>query len=177
MLDDGFDFSFSGLKTAVVNHVGAHPDDAVPTSRRRSRRRSSTCSSTQARARADEAGRQGRRSAGAWRPTRPCGARSERRRRAAGPPCSCPAGPLHRQRGDDRGAAWYRLRRRRPATPLDAGARPDLSLGPFEPMLAGGRCWLRLALARVAQCPGQPAAPDVLSATCRHAEARQEAPS
>ena len=26
MLDDGLDFSFSGLKTAVVNHVRAHPD-------------------------------------------------------------------------------------------------------------------------------------------------------
>ena len=29
MLHDGLDFSFSGLKTAVVNHVRAHPD--VPT--------------------------------------------------------------------------------------------------------------------------------------------------
>jgi N6-L-threonylcarbamoyladenine synthase len=26
MLDDGYDFSFSGLKTAVVNHVRKHPD-------------------------------------------------------------------------------------------------------------------------------------------------------
>ncbi|MEY2569666.1 MAG: tRNA N6-adenosine threonylcarbamoyltransferase, partial [Acidimicrobiaceae bacterium] len=26
MLDDGFDFSFSGLKTSVVNHVRKHPD-------------------------------------------------------------------------------------------------------------------------------------------------------
>ena len=26
MYDDGYDFSFSGLKTAVVNHVRAHPD-------------------------------------------------------------------------------------------------------------------------------------------------------
>jgi N6-L-threonylcarbamoyladenine synthase len=29
MLDDGPDFSFSGLKTAVVNHVRRHPDTAV----------------------------------------------------------------------------------------------------------------------------------------------------
>jgi len=29
MLDDGLDFSFSGLKTAVVNHVRAHPDVAT----------------------------------------------------------------------------------------------------------------------------------------------------
>ena len=29
MLADGFDFSFSGLKTAVVTHVRAHPDDEV----------------------------------------------------------------------------------------------------------------------------------------------------
>lgn len=28
MLDDGFDFSFSGLKTAVVNHCREHPDAA-----------------------------------------------------------------------------------------------------------------------------------------------------
>src|SRR4029450_13011732 len=26
MLDEGYDFSFSGLKTAVVNHVRKHPD-------------------------------------------------------------------------------------------------------------------------------------------------------
>ena len=26
MLDDGLDFSFSGLKTSVVNHVRKHPD-------------------------------------------------------------------------------------------------------------------------------------------------------
>jgi N6-L-threonylcarbamoyladenine synthase len=30
MLDEGFDFSFSGLKTAVINHVRAHPDDDLP---------------------------------------------------------------------------------------------------------------------------------------------------
>ena len=44
MLDDGLDFSFSGLKTAVVTHARpARPRRA--TSRRRSRRRSSTRSS------------------------------------------------------------------------------------------------------------------------------------
>ncbi|HEY8525959.1 MAG TPA: tRNA (adenosine(37)-N6)-threonylcarbamoyltransferase complex transferase subunit TsaD [Acidimicrobiales bacterium] len=30
MLDDGYDFSFSGLKTAVVNHVRRHPDVSTP---------------------------------------------------------------------------------------------------------------------------------------------------
>jgi len=29
MLDDGYDFSFSGLKTAVINHVRKHPDVAT----------------------------------------------------------------------------------------------------------------------------------------------------
>jgi N6-L-threonylcarbamoyladenine synthase len=29
MRDDGFDFSFSGLKTAVINHVRRHPDSEV----------------------------------------------------------------------------------------------------------------------------------------------------
>ncbi len=30
MIDDGLDFSFSGLKTAVVNHVRANPDVSTP---------------------------------------------------------------------------------------------------------------------------------------------------
>ncbi len=30
LADDGFDFSFSGLKTAVVNHVRKHPEAATP---------------------------------------------------------------------------------------------------------------------------------------------------
>jgi N6-L-threonylcarbamoyladenine synthase len=30
MLDSGLDFSFSGLKTAVINHVRAHPDVSTP---------------------------------------------------------------------------------------------------------------------------------------------------
>ena len=30
MRDDGYDFSFSGLKTAVINHVRRHPDVEVP---------------------------------------------------------------------------------------------------------------------------------------------------
>ncbi len=30
MLDEGYDFSFSGLKTAVINHVRSHPDDDLP---------------------------------------------------------------------------------------------------------------------------------------------------
>jgi N6-L-threonylcarbamoyladenine synthase len=30
MLENGLDFSFSGLKTAVINHVRAHPDVSTP---------------------------------------------------------------------------------------------------------------------------------------------------
>ena len=30
MRDEGYDFSFSGLKTAVVNHVRKHPEAATP---------------------------------------------------------------------------------------------------------------------------------------------------
>jgi N6-L-threonylcarbamoyladenine synthase len=30
LADDGFDFSFSGLKTAVINHVRKHPDVSTP---------------------------------------------------------------------------------------------------------------------------------------------------
>ena len=44
MLDQGYDFSFSGLKTAVINHVRKHPDvTTADVSRPASRRRSSTC--------------------------------------------------------------------------------------------------------------------------------------
>jgi N6-L-threonylcarbamoyladenine synthase len=30
MLENGLDFSFSGLKTAVINHVRTHPDVSTP---------------------------------------------------------------------------------------------------------------------------------------------------
>src|SRR5205823_14156231 len=30
MIDDGYDFSFSGLKTAVINYVRKHPDVSTP---------------------------------------------------------------------------------------------------------------------------------------------------
>ncbi len=73
MLDEGFDFSFSGLKTAVVNHVRKHPDVATADvarqlpggGRRRARRRR----------RAGPPPRSAPRpcaSAAAWPPTRSC---------------------------------------------------------------------------------------------------------
>jgi hypothetical protein len=49
MLHDGLDFSFSGLKTAVVNHVRAHPDVATEHVAARPSRPSSMCSSTRPR--------------------------------------------------------------------------------------------------------------------------------
>ena len=60
MLDDGLDFSFSGLKTSVINHVRQHPDVSHRRrGRRRSRRRWSTSSSPKARRAADEIGAKG----------------------------------------------------------------------------------------------------------------------
>ena len=43
MKDDGLDFSFSGLKTAVVNHVRKNPDVTTPDVAAASRRPWSTC--------------------------------------------------------------------------------------------------------------------------------------
>ena len=41
--DDGYDFSFSGLKTSVITYVRKHPETPSPTWPPRSRRRWSTC--------------------------------------------------------------------------------------------------------------------------------------
>ena len=94
MPGDGYDFSFSGLKTSVVNRVRKEPDaQPRPTWPPRSRRRWSTCWSP---------GPAGPRPTWApgrcawpagWRPTRCCGPASSRsaRRTASGP--SCPPGP------------------------------------------------------------------------------------
>ena len=104
MLHDGLDFSFSGLKTAVVNHVRAHPDvrhrargRQLPAGRRR-------CARPQGHDRGPRGRRQG------------AGARRWRRRqlaladaRAGGLRARRPAlpaaqpGHVHRQRGHDRG--------------------------------------------------------------------------
>ena len=77
MLDDGDDFSFSGLKTAVVQWVRKHPGARSPTSRRRSRPRSSTCSSPSC---------CGPRTAPASRPS--SSAAGSRRTRRCAPACS-----------------------------------------------------------------------------------------
>ena len=141
------DFSFSGLKTAVVNHVRTHARRArSPTSPRRSRRRSSTSSSTSC----------------SPRPTRPARRRScigggvaansrlrarvadGRRARPGGraflpPPCA-----LHRQRGDDRGRRLVAARGRRPH-PARRRRRPQpppLNLAPSRSAgCSGGAGW------------------------------------
>ena len=93
MRDDGLDFSFSGLKTAVINHVRKHPDVAtadvaasLPGGRRR---------------RARHQGPPGRparsaprpcASAAAWRPTRSCASASCRRASRTASTASCRAG-------------------------------------------------------------------------------------
>ena len=143
------DFSFSGLKTAVVNHVRRAPRrPRSPTSPRRSRRRSSTSSSTKLLAAADDAGaahararrRRGRELA-APRARWPRLAEATGRRAFLPPPELC----------TDNGAmiaatAWWRLRGRRP-TPLDAGADPNLApagrrrAGPVGKLAGAGAAW------------------------------------
>ena len=70
MLHDGLDFSFSGLKTAVVNHVRAHPDSRRSTSPPASNRPWSTCWSTRPVRRPRPSARRASCSAAAWPPTR-----------------------------------------------------------------------------------------------------------
>jgi N6-L-threonylcarbamoyladenine synthase len=96
MVHEGLDFSFSGLKTAVVNHVRAHPTWRPPTSPPASSRPWWTCWWS----RPD--GRHGRwaprpwRSAGVWLPTRSCASRSSTPVRPRDCGGSCPAGPCAR---------------------------------------------------------------------------------
>ena len=72
MLHDGLDFSFSGLKTSVVNYVRKHPTCRPPTSPRPSRPPWSTCSSPRSRRAAREIGARSLALGGGWRRTACC---------------------------------------------------------------------------------------------------------
>ena len=88
MLDQGFDFSFSGLKTAVDQPRPQAPRRRRrPTSPRRSRRRWSTCSWPRPGGRRRRSGPRACASAAGWPPTRCCGSGSSTpaRRTGCGP--------------------------------------------------------------------------------------------
>ena len=128
MLDDGFDFSFSGVKTSVVNHVRKHPDVSA----------ADVCASFQeavvdvlvakARRAADAIGAKGMCLGGG------VAANSQLRERFLG---ACVEDGRHgflpsRAMCTDNAAmvaaaGWWRLASDGP-TPLDAGADPNLSL-------------------------------------------------
>ena len=117
MLNDGLDFSFSGLKTAVINHVRKHPDVATADVAASFQAAVVDVLVHKARRAAREVGAKGLALGGG------VAANSMLRERPRSPPCDddglhgVPAEPgdVHRQRGDDR--------RRRLAPP--APRRPE----------------------------------------------------
>ncbi|HEY2814266.1 MAG TPA: tRNA (adenosine(37)-N6)-threonylcarbamoyltransferase complex transferase subunit TsaD [Acidimicrobiales bacterium] len=134
MLDDGFDFSFSGLKTAVVNYVRGHPDIAT----------ADVCAAFQE-AVVDVLVTKARRAAAVVGAKGMClgggvAANSQLRERFLD---ACTEDGVHgflpsRAMCTDNAAmvaatAWWRLQSDGP-TPLDAGADPNLRL----PLLGGG---------------------------------------
>ena len=128
MLDEGLDFSFSGLKTAVVRYVRKHPEVNTADVAASFQQAVVDVLLTKARRAAAEVGAKrlvpGRRSGGELVAARAV-PRRVRGRRAA----RLPAEPadVHRQRGDDRERGVVAARGRRPE-PLDTGADPSLAL-------------------------------------------------
>ena len=94
MLDDGLDFSFSGLKTAVVNAVRAHPD-AADEDVAASFQQAVVDVLVAKAVRGAQAVGAARRSAwpAGWRPTRACARPSARPATSSTSPPTCPAGP------------------------------------------------------------------------------------
>jgi len=128
ILDEGYDFSFSGLKTSVVNHVRKHPDVATPDVAASFQEAVVDVLVTKARRAAAEHGAKGLCLAGG------VAANSQLRERLLD---ACVADGLHaflpsRSMCTDNAAmvaaaAWWRLQADGPA-PLDTGADPNLRL-------------------------------------------------
>ena len=125
MLNDGLDVSFSGLKTAVVNHVRKHPDDSAEDIAASFQAAVVDVLVAKTRRAADAVGRRRWCSAVAWRPTPCCAPVSPRSPRPTAVGRWSQPGDVHRQRSDDRRhrlvpAAQRRsdpARRRRPPRP------------------------------------------------------------
>lgn len=128
ILDEGYDFSFSGLKTAVVNHVRRHPEVATADVAASFQEAVVDVLVTKARRAAADTGARGLALAGG------VAANSQLRERVLD---ACVADGLHaflpsRSMCTDNAAmvaaaAWWRLRRDGPSS-LDTGATPGLRL-------------------------------------------------
>jgi N6-L-threonylcarbamoyladenine synthase len=128
ILDEGYDFSFSGLKTAVVNHVRRHPEVATDDVAASFQEAVVDVLVTKARRAAADTGARGLALAGG------VAANSQLRERVLD---ACVADGLHaflpsRSMCTDNAAmvaaaAWWRLRRDGPSS-LDTGATPGLKL-------------------------------------------------
>ena len=128
ILDDGYDFSFSGVKTAVVNYVRKHPDVSTPDVAASFQEAVVDVLVQKARRAAQAYGAKGMALAGG------VAANSQLRTRVLD---TCMADGLHpflpsREMCTDNAAmvaaaAWYRLESDGPS-PLDTGASPNLRL-------------------------------------------------
>ena len=128
MLGEGYDFSFSGLKTAVVNHVRKHPDVATPEVAASFQEAVVDVLTTKLVAAADEAGAPTLVLGGGVAANSGLRSRVAEAARASGRRAFLPPPALCTDNGAMiAGTAWWRLRADGP-TPLDAGVAPSLAL-------------------------------------------------
>jgi N6-L-threonylcarbamoyladenine synthase len=129
MLAEGYDFSFSGLKTAVINYVRSHPDSSVPDLAASFQQAVVDVLLAKARRAAVDVGAKGLCLAGGV-------AANSRLREQALDVCMAdglrPFVPSPASCTDNAAmvaaAAWWRLQSDGPS-PLDTGANPNLRLG------------------------------------------------
>jgi N6-L-threonylcarbamoyladenine synthase len=128
MRDEGYDFSFSGLKTAVVNHVRKHPDVATRDVAASFQEAVVDVLTTKLVAAADEAGAPTLMLGGGVAANSRLRSRVAEAAEASGRRAFLPPRALCTDNGAMiAGTAWWRLRADGP-TSLDAGVAPSLAL-------------------------------------------------
>ena len=132
MLNDGLDFSFSGLKTSVVNYVRKNPDVSAADVAASFQAAVVDVLVAKARRAAASVGAKGLVLGGGVAANSLLRERfAAARRRGRDPGLPAQPGDVHRQRGDDRRRRLAPPRSDGP-TPLDIGALPNLRLT-FDP--------------------------------------------